>query len=78
MIACINAKKYDVIISLYTELIALQEKDTSLIININTLSFVLLAFKELKMKEDFSNLKNLILQKNYKLTPLCSKVINEP
>ncbi|CDU85212.1 pentatricopeptide repeat domain-containing protein, putative [Plasmodium yoelii] len=77
MISCINAKKYDVIISLYTELIALQEKDTSLTININTLSFVLLAFKELKMKEDFLNLKNIILQKNYKLTPLCSKVINE-
>ncbi|CAD2093856.1 pentatricopeptide repeat domain-containing protein, putative [Plasmodium vinckei brucechwatti] len=78
MIACVNAKKYDVIISLYTELISLQEKDPSLTINISTLSFVLLAFKELKMKEDFSNLKNLILQKNYKLTPLCSKVINEP
>ncbi|KJP88521.1 hypothetical protein AK88_01800 [Plasmodium fragile] len=78
MIACINCKKYDVVISLYAELITMQEKGTpSLEINISTLGFVLLAFKELNMREDFTNLKNLIIQKNYKLTPLCSKLISE-
>ncbi|KAI4835934.1 pentatricopeptide repeat-containing protein 1 [Plasmodium brasilianum] len=77
MISCMNSKKYDIIISLYAELITLQEKENALEINMNTLSFVLLAFKELKMHEDFTNLKNLIIQKNYKLTPLGSKLINE-
>ncbi|GAW83150.1 hypothetical protein, conserved [Plasmodium gonderi] len=78
MITCINSKKYDVIISLYAELITMQEKaSSSLEISINTLGFVLLAFKELKMHEDFTNLKNLIIQKNYKLTPLCSKLVSD-
>ncbi|SBT46444.1 PPR repeat protein [Plasmodium ovale wallikeri] len=76
MISCVNAKKYDVIISLYAELITMQEKDPSFQININTLALVLLAFKELDMKEDFTRLKDLIIQKNYKLTPLCSKLIS--
>ncbi|SOS80901.1 PPR repeat protein [Plasmodium sp. gorilla clade G1] len=77
MISCINSKKYDVIISLYAELINMQQKDTSFQININTLTFVLLAFKELNMKQDFINLKNIIIQRNYKLPPLCSKIFSE-
>ncbi|SOV18641.1 PPR repeat protein [Plasmodium sp. gorilla clade G2] len=77
MISCINSKKYDVIISLYAELINIQQKDTSFQININTLTFVLLAFKELDMKQDFTNLKNIIIQRNYKLPPLCSKIFSE-
>ncbi|KYN95676.1 PPR repeat protein [Plasmodium gaboni] len=77
MISCVNSKKYDVIISLYAELINMQQKDTSFQININTLTFVLLAFKELDMKQDFTNLKNIIIQRNYKLPPLCSKIFSE-
>ncbi|CRH04070.1 PPR repeat protein, putative [Plasmodium relictum] len=77
MISCMNSKKYDIIVSLYAELITFQQKESSFHLNINTLSFVLLAFKELKMDEDFTNLKNLIIQKNYKLTPLCLKLFNE-
>ncbi|CRG95586.1 PPR repeat protein, putative [Plasmodium gallinaceum] len=77
MISCVNSKKYDVIVSLYAELITFQQKESSFHLNINTLSFVLLAFKELKMDEDFTNLKNLIIQKNYKLTPLCLKLFEE-
>ncbi|SOV82370.1 PPR repeat protein [Plasmodium sp. gorilla clade G3] len=77
MISCINSKKYDVIISLYAELINMQQKNTSFQININTLTFVLLAFKELNMKQDFTNLKNIIIQRNYKLPPLCSKIFSE-
>lgn len=77
MVVCVNAKRYDVIISLYAELIKFQQKDVSLHLNINTLSFVLLAFKELNMKEDFKSLKNMIVQKNYKLTPLCVKLFDE-
>ncbi|VWU49438.1 PPR repeat protein [Hepatocystis sp. ex Piliocolobus tephrosceles] len=76
MITCVNAKKYQMILSLYTELITMQEKNTTIKINIAIFSFVLLAFKELKMKESFIELKKLILQKNYKLTPLCSSLID--
>ncbi|SCO75000.1 PPR repeat protein [Plasmodium vivax] len=78
MVACVNAKKYDVVISLYAELITMQEKGApSLEISISTLGFVLLAFRELDMREDFTNLKNLIIQKNYKLTPLCGQLVSE-